>query len=142
MTVAKRGVDMTSNINMKTGVPFGVVSAKSLDQDVVSDLYSVAENISMKNAMEEWKKHEPDMSDQDFYDQYEEYEDTYEGTHKGVSFIIFYLGGAPLVMITESPEITENAQECSPCVPNAGDLDNMDGEYRCYDVPAKWRREE
>lgn len=45
-----------------------------------------------------------------------------------------WLGGAPLIWIIESP-FKAYAPHCSPCVPNAGDLNNMhsdDSGVLCY----------
>jgi len=56
-----------------------------------------------------------------------------------VKYLQGWLGGAPLIWILESPYLAY-APVCSPCVPNAGDLDNMgdDGEtggILCYCAP-------
>lgn len=59
----------------------------------------------------------------------------YEGVHGRTS----WLGGACNLWIFMSPH-TGLYQECSPCVPGAGNLDqpNPDGVLT-YDVPADWR---
>jgi hypothetical protein len=50
-----------------------------------------------------------------------------------------FLGGAPLIWVIKSPHVTR-ARPCSPCVPNAGDLDNLDeGGIECYDVNPEYR---
>lgn len=69
-------------------------------------------------------------------------EPTIEGTCEGVKYAISWLGGAPLLWIFESPVLSK-ARLCSPCVPNAGDLDSLDeGGYECYGIPSDWRRKE
>ncbi len=50
-----------------------------------------------------------------------------------------YFSGALNFVILKSPNITNNATKGSPCVPNMGVLDSLDGDYQCYDVPADWR---
>lgn len=73
-----------------------------------------------------------------------------EGEHDGVTYQITWLGGAPLVWILEGPTGLAN-RLCSPCVPNAADLDGgfvpeeqtdreSDG-YFCYVVPREWLAE-
>lgn len=62
-----------------------------------------------------------------------------EGTCEGVRYMISHLGGAPLLWAFESPVISK-AKLCSPCVPNAGDLDSLDDDgYECYGIPDDWR---
>lgn len=58
-----------------------------------------------------------------------EYFTSGDGEHRhtyndgGFEYILDYLGGAPLIWVTKSPFATY-CRTCSPCVPNAGDLDN------------------
>ena len=66
-------------------------------------------------------------------------EPTISGTLDGVKYEISWLGGAPLLWVFESPIISK-ARLCSPCVPNAGDLDSLDDDgYECYGIPEDWR---
>lgn len=76
-------------------------------------------------------------------------EPTIEGEYEGVKYRIDWLGGAPLLWVLEGP-IGMAASLCSPCVPNAADLDSgfthgtvEDGVYpptgyECYVVPRDW----
>lgn len=82
-------------------------------------------------------------------------EPTIVGEHEGVKYQITWLAGAPLVWILSGPEGSAR-QLCSPCVPNAADLDGgfvldseipvdsdgyplEDGEpYACYCPPRDW----
>lgn len=77
-----------------------------------------------------------------------------EGEFEGVRYGIDWLGGAPLLWIFEGP-VGRCRALCSPCVPNAGDLDSGfvvylepgaeewgDGGYECYCVPPDWLRKE
>jgi hypothetical protein len=81
------------------------------------------------------------------------------GTYQGVQYTISWLGGAPLLWVFEGPEGSAN-RLCSPCVPNAADLDGgfkLDAEtpidvdgypmedqegYPCYCVPRDWLAKE
>lgn len=64
------------------------------------------------------------------------------GTHDGVNYQITWLGGAPLVWSLDGP-VGYALQLCSPCVPNAADLDaglaeDPDEGYICHTIPANW----
>jgi hypothetical protein len=66
-------------------------------------------------------------------------EPTIAGTCEGVRYEISHLGGAPLLWVLESPVISK-ARLCSPCCPNAADLDSLDDDgYECYGIPGYWR---
>ena len=59
--------------------------------------------------------------------------------YEGVTGRYSMLGGAPLIFVYDSPHITK-ANLCSPCVPNAGNLDDVDEDgVDCYNVPKEWR---
>lgn len=73
-----------------------------------------------------------------------------EGTYDGVKYGISWLGGAPLLWVYEGPIGYAN-RLCSPCVPNAADLDggwnefettdtdtDTAYEHQCYVVPRDW----
>jgi len=65
-------------------------------------------------------------------------EPTLAGICEGVRYEISWLGGAPLLWVFESPVISK-ARLCSPCCPNAGDLNSLDDDgYECYGIPADW----
>ena len=62
-----------------------------------------------------------------------------EGTNDGVSWRTSWLGGALNLFIFHSPVIVR-CSLCSPCVPNAGNLDSL-GDYETYGVPLDWLSE-
>ena len=65
-----------------------------------------------------------------------------EGTYDGITYLIFWLGGAPHLMVLDSP-LTQKFELCSPCVPNACDGGNPDEDgHEGYDVPEDWIRKE
>ena len=70
-------------------------------------------------------------------------EPTIHGHYQGVDYIIDWLGGAPLLWVTKSSHMTYRSP-CSPCVPNAIDLDSEFDPHGTlgYNVPADWRRKE
>jgi hypothetical protein len=68
-----------------------------------------------------------------------------EGEYDGVKYRIRWLGGAPLLWVIEGPIGYAN-RLCSPCVPNAADLDGGFNLADCEpeqleDVAARWNRE-
>ncbi|WP_422451920.1 hypothetical protein [Endozoicomonas sp. ALC066] len=69
----------------------------------------------------------------------EVYEPTVTGVFEGVHYLSSWMGGALHFFISQSPVTTDCARRASPCVPGAGILDTLDGDYTSYDVPADWR---
>lgn len=146
---------MFANINPNTFIPYGVISAQSLHPDVVADLVTHGRDVRWDDACDEISEilksslsdyvrhcHMNDLVEMVVELAAEDWnceEPIYEGEWENVKFRTGWLGGAMLVWILESPHIAGYAK-CSPCVPNAGDLNN-EGDYSCYDVPASWRAE-
>lgn len=65
-----------------------------------------------------------------------------EGEHEGTKYITSWLGGALHFFITQSSAYTEEAPACSPCVPNAGDIDSWiegrQGNQTAFLPPLSW----
>lgn len=95
-----------------TGIPYGVISSHQLDPEVVDQL--------MINSG--YWLDEPET----------------DGVFEGVTYATCWLGGALNFFILDSP-YRHAGQKCSPCIPNACDLDNS-GTYMGYGVPDSWRR--
>jgi hypothetical protein len=152
----------TANINSTTGIAYGYISARALDSDLVDELMNNGTDTYAEEAFNEWRATKADMlldTDEsiesledammeadnlsyEFWDKYEAYEPSIEGVHDGVKYCSSWLGGALNFFISESPVTTTKARLASPCVPNAGILDTLDGNVVSYDVPADWRRTE
>lgn len=143
---------MQPNVNELTGIRYGIISANSLDGELVQDLlYYEGEDLSWKEAEEEIKiaMREEGVTEEDWDRTLDDrLSDVYidepivEGECEGVKYCTSWLGGALHFWIFESPRIGLYS-ECSPCCPNAGNLDspNDDG-VECYDVPEGWRVDE
>jgi hypothetical protein len=151
-----------SNINAETGIAFGYISARALDSDVVEALFQNGTDPIAEEAYKVWRATKADMlfdtdetyenieqateaADElcyEFWEDYETDEPQTTGEFEGVTFASSYLGGALNFFIIKSPVITEHARLASPCVPNAGILDTLDGDVQSYDVPANWRYSE
>lgn len=153
---------MTVNTNSKTGIRFGVIAVNNLNSDVVEDLWYGygAVDLSYKAAMEELDAEigreadrlietgELQAEDRDWYvdretdkrrDDIQIDEPTIEGNYQGVHYQISWLGGAPLLVVFESP-FKGRFQLCSPCIPNAVSLESpRDVGAEGYDVPPDWR---
>ena len=159
----------TANINSETGIHFGAISGNSLDCDVLWALQDKAFSLEYEAALCEHLKQllwdvqtlvigdhltsdqlvelcEENNIDPDIDPDIDHFADLFyceepSGTvnHEGLIVTFSWLGGAPLIIVNKSPFITF-ANPCSPCVPNAGDLDNLapDG-VECYNVPENWR---
>jgi hypothetical protein len=65
---------------------------------------------------------------------------SYELDENGCKYGLSSLGGGILVWVYESTNIVKVNSLCSPCVPNAGDLDSGldDSGYECYGIPDSW----
>ncbi len=160
-----------TNINDKTGIAFGIISANCLDSDLVDSLmFSYGTNHSEIEALQE-AKHQflmerlspedfDELSPEDYDKKIEEFSDEFiygsfeesfflnsgdidepliSGEYEGVIYQTSWLGGALNFVIFESPVITDKANRGSPCVPNMGVLDELDGDYQCYSIPEEWR---
>lgn len=149
----------TANININTGIAFGYISARALHPDTVDALFQNGTDHVAAEAYKEWRATKADMlwdadetietieqateaADElsyEFWESWESDEPSTEGVYEGVTYASSYLGGALNFFISESPVITEHARLASPCVPNAGILDTLDGDVQSYDVPDGWR---
>jgi len=135
----------TANRDHETLTPYGVVSLNSLadwvwDEFLCSGISLTAEAIAEEALADhpEWDGELPD----DFWDDIEIEEETYrlEDAETGMILELGYLGGAPLVWVIKSPH-RASVRECSPCCPNAGDLDSKVEPGMgvvCYDLPPDW----
>lgn len=198
---------MSANINLKTGIRYGVISCNSLNQDLVQELfYTHGVDLSYAAAVEELRREiecEADDIEETAREEAENYaegmgfsaedseaeveakieaayvrlgysdredyietrmqresehiniaEPVIEGTYEGVKYRIDWLGGSPLLWVIEGP-VGYCDRLCSPCVPNAGDLDSgitydthlpagcrpERDAFECYVVPRDWLRE-
>jgi hypothetical protein len=154
----------TVNINEKTGIPYGVISMQSLDSDLAVELYDAARNSPaaekqrneilldvLEDRVDDALRNteDPDKAVETLEDVIDQY---HNGTlaewlsedflgapfeYEGLNLMITELGGAHILFVLQSPIVTK-AAPCSPCVPNAGDLDNPGG-LECYGVPEDWK---
>lgn len=167
---------MTPNTNEQTGIPYGVISGNNVPElfddictfgddltfenwkleirdrilgavrDVVDDYCHSPEQIVDESTADDIVETLLDSGLNDSYECDESrYSYKYNSPHGKVRIVTSYLGGAPLIYVIESPYVAE-CRMCSPCVPNAGDLDNLtaDGSYTyCLppeDMPAECDR--
>lgn len=141
---------MTANINPKTLIPYGVVSINSLAEWVWDEFFNNGVNESAKYRHDEfkreWASENPSLdessseyqdAEQRFFDSDECDEDEYSlETKDGLKLGMSTLGGAYNVWVFESPVVVKCCR-CSPCCPNAGDLDNP-GDHLAYSLPDEW----
>ena len=152
---------MLPNTNPETGIRYGIISADNLDPEIVHQIWMEGTDLHWQDRVKEIrdevmddddilpedKEDEIDMRLEDESDAW--YDDepvhSFEINCQGYGIVYgqtTWLGGGQLVWIFKSPFLTK-ARLCSPCVPGAGDLDNVypEGE-ECYDVPADLRNYE
>ena len=129
------------NVNLETGIPYGVVAMNNLADWVFDEFILHGNNDSYDAALEEFKADNPNATDEEideFNDSYYSDEDSYSLETEKMKLGLAYLGGAPLVWVFQSPHTT-NVRPCSPCVPGAGDLDSPDPDgMECYTLPKEW----
>lgn len=143
------------------GIHYGYIAADSLDPDLVCELQSRGRDVHYEEALDDLRhaiynalaeagvpiggpRSEVCYEAERVFDLYWEGSDEpiHEGEMDGVKYRTSWLGGALHVWVFESP-VTGNYQECSPCVPGAGNLDCPDPNgVLTYDVPPEWRWED
>lgn len=151
---------MATNINPDTGVRYGVISTRNIDQDVLDTIFQNGTDLSYAEAEEEIRRDveadvragkdilldDVDMEVQSRMEHYQceepvvRYVLTDDAGQPTLEVLTDpTMGGAQLLWVFKSPYRTK-ARLCSPCIPNAGDLDNLDPDgEECYDVPPDWR---
>ncbi len=151
---------MTTNINVNTGIAYGYIASNALDSEVVDELMfgPDAVDVTYQDNILEFAK-SLGFYGEDHYtaniwlennhpDKYYELQDygidehIVNGNYEGVLYCSSWLGGALNFFIFNSPTTTDKARRASPCVPNCGILDTLDGDVSSYDVPEDWRTEE
>jgi len=129
---------MIPNIHPETNIAYGVTNLNSLKDWVYDEFFNHGKNTSYAAALDDWQKTNPDCDEQEFADEYMGEEDCYSLEKDGMSLELSYLGGAPMVFVLES-SITTLCSQCSPCVPNAGDLNSQhELGMRAYTLPGDW----
>ena len=154
-----------ANVHTETGIHFGAISGNSLDCDVLYDLQDkafcleyeaalcehlkrslwdvqtlvIGDHLTSDQLVELCEENDIDPDLDYFAENFDCCEPSGTIEHDGLIITFDWLGGCPLIIVNESPFITF-ANPCSPCVPNAGDLDNLDPDgVKCYNVPENWR---
>lgn len=124
---------MLHNIDPKTGIHYGIISENSLEGWVVEELMWGSQ---ARNHTEEALIKEGQFESLDYIEEPE-----VSGIYEEVEYTTCWLGGALNFLILYSPHKTKT-NLCSPCVPNAGNLDDVEGgDTETFDVPNDWRRE-
>ena len=155
----------TANINSETGIHYGAISGHSLDIDVLNSIQDKAfdleydaaykdhlkkllwsaslivmdDSLTVQQLIDKCEANDIDPDLDYFADNFDCCEPSGTIEHEELIVTFDWLGGCPLIIVNESP-FTTFANPCSPCVPNAGDLDNLDPDgIECYNVPENWR---
>lgn len=147
---------ITPNINPDTNIAYGVADAR-IYTSLWGEILTRGLNESMEEAMKCFARSHfddarygfadlPEEMQEDFFAEYSDAdmgEDRYSWTDDdGNQFGLSSLGGAPLLWVFFSSE-TAFVRPCSPCIPNAGDLNNpSEFGMECYAVPKEWHDED
>lgn len=148
-------IDPKANINPETGIPYGVIHGRDVPDlveeimthgknityelwkaDLIDSVKWLLKNINYPNAIDEAIAIVDNLDNLGECFDNEECEYTLmRGEGDTLEhYLLSYLGGATLVWVQRSPWITQACQ-CSPCVPNAGDLNTLSpGGFDCYDI--------
>ena len=157
--------DTIPNYDVETGCHFGVISYHSLNQDALQDVFDQGENLSYRYAVEQVKaalrlalsdyfssyKHGKEESDLEeavsaAFDAVEDgFNDGYQGEdeqylYEKDGYVISNSPSLVCLFVQKSPYYTYT-RGCSPCAPNAGDLDNTDGSLKTYCLGPDWFEE-
>ena len=152
----------TQNRNLETGIRYGIISASSLDSEIIDMIERNGDNLTADEALKQIRldvnkavdagEVEEDDFDAEVDRRMTEWsenasEEVYrlvegEGNTR-LEVQTTWLGGAQLVWVFRSPHMTYRGL-CSPCVPNALDLDTPFDPHGHlgYDVPPDWRRKD
>jgi len=115
-----------SNVNPRTGIAYGVVSARNvphLYDAIISDGTDETYDEAYKDRVHTLDREMTDEEEETFSQDYQCDEPMYHHVDGENHYETQFLGGAPLVYVTESRFVTY-CRPCSPCVPGAGDLDS------------------
>lgn len=155
-----------TNINPETGIRYGIISAQSIDDYIIDDIYRSGIDVTWAEARDEAEKEaraeaeDPEIvtfTDPDDKERWIERRVDFMMDHlvgdieepviayeeDGVKVQTTWLGGAMMLWVFESPYTTKRSL-CSPSVPGAVDLnsDEYEDGYEGYDVPSDWRRKD
>ena len=113
------------NTDTSTGISYGVVSAHELVQ-WISDEVMQGRNLSYEAFVEELKAQHPDMDPNSFEfeqlcEDYQEDDDIYY-YDDGNGLVVQTCGDGINLWVFKSPWV-QVVRKCSPCFPNAGNLD-------------------
>ena len=124
-----------SNIDLSTGIRYGVISYNKIKPEALDELYTDGTNLDYNNYIKELEaegKTEDEI--EELTEFYESDNDTYEYKENGYGILTTDLG----LYVIKSP-YTITCQFCSPCCPGAGDLDNyLEEGVETYCLEAEW----
>jgi hypothetical protein len=125
------------NYDEKTGIHYGVISPNALNQDALNDLYTEGTDPHYQDGLKELLSDIEALCDNhgihfgrvDTGSFVDEYTDHYEGCGDGQcdyedkEYTLHISGDNFGIFVIRSPYYTY-CRQCSPCAPNAGDLNN------------------
>jgi len=117
---------MTANINLKTQIRYGVISLHNVNPDFLDEFEAHYPDI----------EHDTDCTDQDNCNCGDELDPiAYTYDKDGLQCEYSHDSSMYILFVYLSPVI-KTVNLCSPCVPNAGDLDSPNDQgFDCYGLP-------
>lgn len=124
-------LNWNANIDHKTGIRYGAIGINSVSPECL-DMGGSGWTDESYEACKREAQFEPDYDEDEFNDHYESDGDTEYSFHDAEYDMVTILMND--LLVTRSPYYTW-ARLCSPCVPNAGDLNSQADEdtgYKAY----------
>jgi len=152
------------NINPETGIRYGVIDLRNLNPDIALQLHDMARDAYIDDCRATRRAdleravlailHAADpiligdavaiqLDAEEETGAFETAEPDATLNVEGVKLQYFHLGGAALIMVIDSEYATYAQELCSPCCPNAANLDAGTSDthvqgFECYTVPPHW----
>jgi hypothetical protein len=141
-----------TNFDDKTGIHYGAISYHSVMPEALDDVFTQGDNLTYQEAADEAQstltKALIDIGLGEMAESiWSDIEDLWDGqVYQGDDEVYLYeqdgykISNSPSLVclfVEKSPWYTF-ARPCSPCVPNAGDLDNPEGLLKTYCLGPEW----
>lgn len=135
-TLNKKGTKKmkNANINLKTEIRYGIISANDVDSDFLADFEPVYSDVFCSNCGEKLSDvycSECETGNPDF-----EYHEPIFFEYMGKGITATWNTNTNYITVFKSGAIFQ-CRLCSPCYPNAGDLSTKGG-LKTYGIPKKY----
>lgn len=122
------------NINLKTGIRYGIIGANEIDSDFLAEFEPVYESVYCSKCGEVLTDIYCSECETKNFTYQEQEAAYYEYNQNGLRAVLNV--NSNYITVYKSRSIFKRAL-CSPCYPDAGDLSSP-GSYRTYGIPKKY----